>query len=80
MYKSVLQGININILREGIMCWEHRVRLFSHYMRYTKAELIEKILELQNIRITNEWTLSECIMFKAYGISPKSISPPEVVP
>ena len=73
MYKGVLKGININKLRDGIMLWEHRVKLFSHYMRYTKEQLVEKILELQYLRVADEWTLEECIMYKAYGMKPKAI-------
>ena len=65
MYKGVLKGININKLRDGIMLWEHRVKLFSHYMRYTKDQLVEKILELQYLRVADEWTLEECIMYEA---------------
>jgi hypothetical protein len=71
MYKAVLKGININKLRDGVMLWDHRVRLFSHYMRYTKAELVEKILELQYLRVADEMTLEECIMLKVYGMKPK---------
>lgn len=68
MYKSVLQGINLTILRDAIMIWEHRVKLFTHYMRFPKKQLIDKILELQYYKEENEMTLEECIMFKAYGI------------
>ncbi len=78
MYKAVLKGININKLRDGVMLWEHRVKLFSHYMRYTKAELVEKIFELQYLRVANEMTLEECILLKVYGIKPKPVEQSDV--
>jgi hypothetical protein len=69
--KGVLKGIQINKLRDGIMMWKHRVKLFGHYMRFKKEDLVNRIDELKDYREEDEWTLGECIMYKTYFIKPK---------
>jgi len=67
--KSVLQCINVNTLRYGVVRWKHSIKLFPFYSTIPKRDLIAKILNLKDYREGDEETLEECILGEAYGVS-----------
>ena len=66
--KSILMGININILRTGVARWEHSETHFFLYSRMKKPELVKRIIQLKDLKLGDEPTLQDCILKQAYGI------------